>query len=96
MKLNYLKFGTTAFVWLLGTALASGQQLADQSGIDLKDLSAFKNPGQTWSIAGGVTANLNEVNVLNVTKGTGVLVNQPTKKISGADCLPWVSMATSF
>jgi len=87
MKLNYLKFGTTAFVWLLGTALASGQQLADQSGIDLKDLSAFKNPGQTWSVAGGVTANLNEVNVLNVTKGTGVLVNQPTKKIAGSDLL---------
>ncbi|MHA4895299.1 3-keto-disaccharide hydrolase [Pedobacter sp. PWIIR3] len=85
MKLNYLKFGTTAFVWLLGTALVSGQQLADQSGIDLKDLSAFKNPGQTWSVAGGVTANLNEVNVLNVIKGTGVLVNQPTKKIAGSD-----------
>ncbi|MBC7566724.1 MAG: DUF1080 domain-containing protein [Pedobacter sp.] len=87
MKLNYLKFGTTAFVWLLGTALASGQQLADQSGIDLKDLSAFKNPGQTWSVAGGVTANLNEVNVLNVTKGTGILVNQPTKKVTGSDLL---------
>lgn len=87
MKLNYLKFGTTAFVWLLGTALASGQQLADQSGIDLKDLSAFKNPGQAWSVAGSVTANLNEVNVLNVTKGTGVLVNQPTKKIAGSDLL---------
>lgn len=85
MRLNYLKFGTTAFVWLLGTALASGQQLADQSGIDLKDLSAFKNPGQTWSVAGGVTADLGEVNVLNVSKGTGVLVNQPTKKVHGSD-----------
>ncbi|TDQ11639.1 3-keto-disaccharide hydrolase [Pedobacter metabolipauper] len=85
MKLNYLKFGTTAFVWMLGTALVSGQQLADQSGIDLKDLSSFKDPGQTWSLAGGVTANLNEANVFNLTKGTGVLVNVPTKKNAGSD-----------
>jgi len=87
MKLNYLRFGTTAFVWLLGTALVSGQQLADQSGIDLKDLSSFKDPGKTWSVAGGVTANLNETNVLNITKGTGILVNLPTKKTHGTDLL---------
>ncbi|TCD00153.1 3-keto-disaccharide hydrolase [Pedobacter psychroterrae] len=87
MKLNYLRFGTTAFVWLLGTALVSGQQLADQSGFDLKDLSSFKDPGKTWSVAGGVTANLNETNVLNVTKGTGILVNLPSKKTHGTDLL---------
>lgn len=87
MKLNYLRFGTTAFLWLLGTALVSGQQLADQSEIDLKDLSSFKTPGKTWTLAGGVTANLNEVNVLNVAKGTGILVNVPTKKDHGSDLL---------
>ena len=43
MKLNYLKFGTTAFVWLLGTALVSGQQLIDQAGLDLKDLSSIRS-----------------------------------------------------
>jgi hypothetical protein len=87
MKLNYLRLGTTTFLWLLGTVLVSAQQLADQSEIGLSDLSSFKNPGKTWSIAGGVTANLNEVNALNVTKGTGILVNIPTKKDHGSDLL---------
>jgi hypothetical protein len=85
MKLNYLKFGTTAFVWLLGTALVSGQQLTDQAGFDLKDLSSFKDPGKTWAVAGGVAANLNETNALKITKGTGILVNLPTKKNHGSD-----------
>lgn len=87
MKLNYLRLGTTAFAWLLGTAFVSGQQLTDQSGVNLMDLSSFKSPGQTWSLAGGVTANLLEQNVLNTTKGTGILVNLPTKKNNGSDLL---------
>ncbi|MES2457293.1 MAG: DUF1080 domain-containing protein [Bacteroidota bacterium] len=87
MKLNYLRFGTTAFVWLLGTTLVAGQQLTDKSEIGLNDLSSFKDAGKTWSIAGGVTANLNEQNVLNVAKGSGILVNLPTKKTHGQDLL---------
>ncbi|HKG07615.1 MAG TPA: DUF1080 domain-containing protein [Pedobacter sp.] len=87
MKLNYLRFGTTAFVWLLGTTLVAGQQLTDQPEIGLNDLSGFKNPGKTWSIAGGVTANLNEQNTLNTSKGSGVLLNSPTKKTHGIDLL---------
>lgn len=85
MKLNYLRFGTTAFVWLLGTTLVAGQQLTDKSEIGLSDLSGFKDPGKSWSIAGGVTADLNEQNKLIVTKGTGVLVNQVGKKDHGKD-----------
>ncbi|MEJ2881171.1 3-keto-disaccharide hydrolase [Pedobacter sp. GR22-6] len=85
MKLNYLRLGTTAFVWLLGTAIVSGQQLADQPEINLNDLASFKTPGQTWTLAGGVVANLNEQNALTFTKGTGVLVNLPTKKNNGSD-----------
>jgi hypothetical protein len=87
MKFNYLKFGTTAFTWLLGTALVSGQQLAYQSKIELKDLSLFKAPGHTWTLAEGVTASLNDVNVLNTVNGTGILVNVPTKKDHGLDLL---------
>jgi hypothetical protein len=87
MKLNYLKFGTTALMWLMGTALASGQQLTDQSDINLNDLSAFKSPGQTWSLASAVSANLNAENELNFTKGSGILVNTPGKKTHGADLL---------
>ena len=85
MKLNYLRLGTTAFVWLLGTVIVSGQQLADQPEINLNDLASFKTPGKTWTLAGGVVANLNEQNALTFTKGTGVLVNLPTKKNHGSD-----------
>lgn len=87
MKLNYLRVQTTAFVWLLGTTIAFAQQLADQPEISLNDLSSFRNPGKTWSVAGAVTANLNEVNSLKLSGGTGILVNIPTKKDNGSDLL---------
>lgn len=85
MKLNYFKFGTTALLWLFGTALVSAQQLTEQSGIVLNDLSAFKDPGKTWSIAEKVIANLKNDNELKPTKGTGILVNISTSKIKGSD-----------
>ncbi len=85
MKLNYLRFGATAFIWLLGTTLVSGQQLADQSKIDLKDLSSFKAPGKTWTLANGVTASLSDVNVLDMVKGDGILVNVSNSKDHGSD-----------
>jgi len=87
MKLNYLKFRTTASVWLLSTALVSGQQLTERSGISLNELSSFKDPGQTWLVSSGVTADLNAINLLNLTKGSGILVNIPTKKNHGSDLL---------
>ena len=85
MKLNYLKFGTTALLWLFGTTLVSAQLLTDQSAINLNDLSAFKDPGKTWSIAGAVTANPNVDNELKLIKGEGVLANISTKKVHGTD-----------
>ncbi|WEK21518.1 MAG: DUF1080 domain-containing protein [Candidatus Pedobacter colombiensis] len=85
MKLNYLKFGTTAFLWLFGTALVSAQQLTDQLAINLNDLSSFKDPGKSWSLAKDVTASLKTDNELTITKGAGILVNSPDKKNQGAD-----------
>jgi hypothetical protein len=85
MKLNYLKFGTTALLWLFGTVLVSAQQLTDQSAINLNDLSAFKDPGRTWSIVGAVTANPKVDNELTPVKGSGILINISTKKIQGTD-----------
>lgn len=87
MKLTCLKFGTTALMWLLGIALVSGQELTGRSDINLNNLSAFKSPGQTWSLASAVSANLNTENELNLTKGVGILVNNPGKKNRGADLL---------
>ncbi|RWY53825.1 3-keto-disaccharide hydrolase [Mucilaginibacter gilvus] len=79
MNLNVSKTGLTATLWLCGTLLAFGQR------IDLKDLSAFKNPGGSWSVVGNVFADLNGENVLKTTKGDGVLVNQSTAKKAGSD-----------
>lgn len=85
MKLNYFKFGTTALLWLFGITLVSAQQLTDQTDIALNDLSAFKDPGKTWSIAEKVMANPKNDNELKATKGTGILVNISTNKIKGSD-----------
>lgn len=87
MKLTYLKLGTTAFMWLFGTVLVSAQQLTDQSGINLNDLSAFKDPGKSWSLANAVTANLKTDNELTTVKGVGILVNYQGKKNQGSDLL---------
>ncbi len=65
-----------------GTTLA--QQSAEQN-VSLIDLSAFKNPADSWQIAGDVSANISKQNMLNLSKGTGILVNQPDKKKHGAD-----------
>ncbi|MCX2573061.1 3-keto-disaccharide hydrolase [Pedobacter sandarakinus] len=79
MKLNVSKAGFAAILWLSGTLLAYGQRL------DLKDLSAFKNPGNSWSIAGNVSADINSENTLKTSKGEGVLVNQSSAKKAGSD-----------
>lgn len=51
----------------------------------LADLSAFKEPGKSWRLAGGVRADLNKPNVLNISSGSGILVNLPDKKSHGTD-----------
>lgn len=79
MKQNVSKTGFTAILWLCGTLLAFGQR------IDLKDLSAFKNPANSWSLASNVVADLNAENVLKTTKGEGILVNQSSEKKAGSD-----------
>ncbi|MDQ0969805.1 hypothetical protein QFZ20_005208 [Flavobacterium sp. W4I14] len=77
--MNISKTGFTAIFWLCGTLLAFGQR------IDLKDLSAFKNPSNSWSLAQNVVADLNAENVLKTTKGEGILINQSTAKKAGSD-----------
>ena len=85
MKLNYLKFATTGLCWLFGTTFLLAQQLTDQSEIKLNDLSAFKNPGKTWTIGEKVTADLTKENELKIIKGSGILVNSTSNKVKGTD-----------
>ncbi len=50
-----------------------------ETTIPLTDLTGFKNAGTNWKIVGDVSAPLDQKEVLNVSPGTGVLVNQPGK-----------------
>ena len=51
----------------------------------LQDLSSFKEPGKTWKMAGGVSADLEKQNILNTTSGNNIIVNLPDKKNHGVD-----------
>lgn len=74
------------FLYACGAGLMLAQPAAAQSGKwPLTDLSAFRQPGGTWQIAGDVAARLGKPNTLETAKGTGVLVNQPGKKQHGQD-----------
>lgn len=84
MKISMLKMGSIASVWLLGTMSVFAQSKS-QSAIGLDDLSAFKDPGNTWSVVGNVYTDLNAINVFKPTKGTGILMNLPTSKNTGTD-----------
>jgi hypothetical protein len=80
----------TLFLLVVGWGVGAGIALAQTTtsspgGLPLNDLSAFRNPGSTWSLAGDVSADLNTANVLFPTKGTGILVNLPDKKNKGVD-----------
>lgn len=74
------------FLCVCGAGLVLGRPaFAQQAPLPLHDLSAFKNAGSTWQVAGDVSAVLGKPNTLKTTKGTGILVNLPGKKHPGAD-----------
>jgi len=69
-----------------GLTLALAQAGWAQSGpLSLNDLSAFKAPDKSWQIVGDVAADITQKEVLTTGKGTGILVNLPTRKDKGAD-----------
>lgn len=85
LKLKIFPILFTAFSTLIlvcGTGLAFGQSGVQ---IQLDDLSSFKDPSKSWQIAGGVKADMNKPNVLDISKGTGILLNLPDKKNKGED-----------
>ena len=67
------------------TGLCCTGSIYAQETTFIKDLSAFKEPAKTWRVAGAVSADLEKPNVLQVSPGSGILVNQPDKKNKGAD-----------
>lgn len=57
-----------------------------QVQVPLKNLDFFIEPSKSWSIAGDVTVEPDK-NAINMSKGEGVLVNNPTKKNAGSDLI---------
>ncbi len=76
MEWDRTKSSVFKLIYFLPTLL-SAQLLCAQTKIDLAGLTAFKNPGANWHIAGDVHADLEKDNTLVLTNGTGVLVNIP-------------------
>lgn len=73
------------FLFIVGLCCCSVQTTRAQAVAHLNDLSAFKEPGKTWKIVGGVHADLTKPNVLKTISGSGILVNLPDKKTHGVD-----------
>lgn len=81
--MNDLKLGLVAL--LFAGHIAAAQQLTAQQAISLDNLSAFNNPGNSWSIVGKVIADPKANEELKALKGTGILLNAPGKKNKGTD-----------
>lgn len=58
-----------------------------QVKVPLTDLSFFKAPTGNWQLASDVSADFNEVNLLNLKAGSGILVNLVTKDKHSSDLL---------
>ncbi|MGC1244476.1 MAG: DUF1080 domain-containing protein [Chryseosolibacter sp.] len=56
-----------------------------QEIVPIDGLAAFKDAGETWKLAGGVSADLAKPNVLYVREGQKILVNRPDEKNKGQD-----------
>ena len=71
---------------MCSTGISLAQSAEPQAtAIPLDNLSAFQNPGKSWQIAGGVTAELDDENELETVDGKGVLVNEPSRRNKGKD-----------
>lgn len=69
----------TPIVFLLMSQVGVGQVQ-----VPLNNLDFFKDPGKSWSIAGEVVADP-EGSAFEISKGEGILVNNPTKRNAGKD-----------
>lgn len=83
---SFVSRSMIGFLYACGAGMMLAQPAAAQSGKwALTDLSAFRQPGGTWQIAGDVSGKINKPNALETVKGSGVLVNLPGKKQHGQD-----------
>ena len=82
-KYSNTLYKTLAILLCIGFSKTLYGQSVIQPG--LNDLTFFKKSSKTWQIVGSVQADLNKVNTLNFTNGTGVLLNLPDHQQKGED-----------
>ncbi|SMD45965.1 protein of unknown function [Aquiflexum balticum DSM 16537] len=85
-KTNF-KNVVTNFCCLVISVFFGCNALFAQQTSQLSSLSDFRPNSGTWQNAGEVSADIDKPNLLNFTKGEGVIVNQPTKKNNGEDLI---------
>lgn len=71
--------------WIAAMAALASLTGQAQTIEEIKDLSAFRNPGPSWQLAGGVYANPDRGGAFAVTPGRSVLVHLPGKRKAGTD-----------
>lgn len=79
MNLNILSslIRGTLLALCISLTVSSGVHAQKAHSVSLQDLSSFSDPGETWHIAGGVTAPLEKENTFHLEKGSGILINNP-------------------
>lgn len=81
---NYLGLlGVGIGLWTLSAGFNAHKFISDP--ITLQDLSAFNEPGKSWQIAGNVYGDISEENTLSISPGSGIIVNNPSRRIKGED-----------
>lgn len=81
---NYLGLlGVGIGLWTLSAGFSANEYASDP--ITLQDLSAFNDPGKSWQVAGNVYGDISEKNALSVSGGSGILVNNPSRRVKGED-----------
>lgn len=81
---NYLGLlGVGIGFWTLSAGFSIQETASDP--VTLQDLTAFNQPGKSWQMAGNVYGNISEKNELAVSSGSGILVNNPSRRVKGED-----------
>lgn len=85
---NKMKKGKSRIVFVFCCCfLAASPCFGQSTQIILNNLSAFKDAGKTWQVAENIVVHPDKSNTFIITKGTGILLNQPGRKRLGTDLI---------
>jgi hypothetical protein len=86
-NIRKISWPTGAFAVLCLWASLSPHVGQGQEVVKFENMEFFDSPGKTWSIVGDVVADLENTEQLSTIKGSGIMVNQPSKRNQGKDLL---------